>query len=75
MDAWLEHIGLEIEAEMVLDPKSASLPVPVQRYIGGIPVRTIEMSVPHLNIRGDDLNLDHPITGSLNQITLNWASQ
>ena len=33
VDAWLEHIGLEIEAEMVLDPKSASLPVPVQRYV------------------------------------------
>ena len=76
VDAWLEHIGLEIEAEMVLDPKSASLPVPVQRYIGGIPVRTIEMvPYPHFpDIRGDDLNLDHPITGSLNQITLNWAS-
>ena len=76
VDAWLEHIGVEIEAEMVLDPKSASLPVPVQRYIGGIPVQTIEMiPYPHFpDVRGDDLNLEHPITGSLNQITLNWAS-
>ena len=39
-------------------------------------MRTIEMApYPHFpDIRGDDLNLDHPITGSLNQITLNWAS-
>ena len=28
VDAWLEHIGLEIEAEMVLDPKSAPYPYP-----------------------------------------------
>ena len=76
VDAWLENLGLEIEAEMVLDPSNASLPIPVEKYIGGIPIRTIQMEpYPHFpDIRDKNLNSEHPITASLNQLTLNWVS-
>jgi len=76
LEEWLKHNGLTIEETMVLDPENASLPVPVQRYLGGIPVREIRMlPYPHFpDIRGDGLNQNHPITSALAQVTLNWAS-
>ena len=76
LESWLENLGYAIEAEMVLDPQSASLPVPVQRYIGGIPIREIQLvPYPHFpDIRDKGISNDHPITSSLSQMTLNWAS-
>ena len=76
LESWLENLGYEIEAEMVLDPQSTSLPVPVQRYIGGIPVREIQLvPYPHFpDIRNEGISNDHPISSSLSQMTLNWVS-
>ncbi len=76
LEDWLSNLGYEIESEMVLDPKSASLPIPVQRFIGGIPVREIQLvPYPHFpDIRSDAISSSHPITASLNQMTLNWTS-
>ncbi len=76
LESWLENLGYEIEPAMVLDPQSTSLPVPVQRYIGGIPIREIQLvPYPHFpDIRSDGISDKHPITSSLDQITLNWAS-
>ncbi len=76
LESWLENLGYEIESEMVLDPQSTSLPVPVQRYIGGMPVREIQLvPYPHFpDIRSEGISDEHPITSSLNQMTLNWAS-
>ncbi len=76
VEDWLSKLGFEIEPEMVLDPKSASLPIPVQRFIGGIPVREIQLlPYPHFpDIRGTGINQTHPITSALNQMTLNWSS-
>jgi len=76
LESWLENLGYEIEAEMVLDPQSTSLPVPVQRYIGGIPIREIQLvPYPHFpDIRDKGISKNHPITSSLSQMTLNWAS-
>ena len=61
---------------MVLDPQNAALPVPVQRYLGGLPIREIRMlPYPHFpDVRGEGLNPDNPITAALGQVTLNWAS-
>lgn len=73
---WLKHHGLSIADSMVLDPNNASLPVPVVRNIGPIPVREIQMiPYPHFpDIRGDGLNKDNLITSALGQLTVNWAS-
>ncbi len=76
LEDWLKQQGLAIDASMVLDPQNASLPVPVQRYLGGIPIREIRMlPYPHFpDIRGAGLNADNPITSALGQVDLNWAS-
>lgn len=73
---WLAHYGIKMDETMVLDPRNASLPVPVPRYIGGLALREIRMMpYPHFpDLRGEDLNGDNPITASLDQLTLNWAS-
>ncbi|MEG3766121.1 Gldg family protein [Alteromonas sp. 14N.309.X.WAT.G.H12] len=76
LEDWLAHYGIKIDETMVLDPQNTALPVPVQRYIGGLPIQEIRMlPYPHFpDLRGDGLNPDNPITASLGQLTLNWAS-
>ncbi|MFA7619288.1 MAG: Gldg family protein [Thiohalomonadaceae bacterium] len=76
LEDWLAHHGLTVDGRMVLDPQNAALPVPVERYIGGLALREIRMlPYPHFpDLRGDSLNGDNPITASLGQLTVNWAS-
>jgi ABC-2 type transport system permease protein len=76
LEDWLGHQGLTVEENMVLDPQNAALPVPVQRNIGGLAIQEIRMlPYPHFpDIRGEGLNADNPITATLGQLTLNWAS-
>jgi len=76
LSEWLAHHGIEIEESMVLDPQNTALPVPVERYIGGIALQEFRMvPYPHFpDVRGDGLAADSPITASLGQLTLNWAS-
>ena len=76
LEEWLDHHGLVVEGEFVLDPQNAALPVPVQRRLGGLSVREIRMlPYPHFpDIREQGLDSDSPITASLGQMTLNWAS-
>jgi ABC-2 type transport system permease protein len=76
LEDWLKYQGLTIGDGMVLDPQNASLPVPVQRNVGGFSIREIQMlSYPYFpDIRGAGLNADNPITSALEQVTLNWAS-
>lgn len=76
LEDWLSHHGIRIGDTMVLDSQNAALPVPTERYIGGIALREIHMlPYPHFpDLRGDSLNQEHPITASLGQLTLNWAS-
>ena len=73
---WLDGMGIEVEEKMILDPQNAALPVPVKRYLGPIAVREIRMlPYPHFpDIREAGLNGDNPITASLRQLTVNWAS-
>jgi ABC-2 type transport system permease protein len=76
LEDWLGHFGVSIEDTMVVDPRSAALPVPVERMVGGMALREIRMlPYPHFaDLRGDSLNPASPITRSLQQLTLNWAS-
>lgn len=73
---WLAHHGITIEESMVLDPRNAALPVPVERYVGGLTFREYRMlPYPHFpDLRGAGLDADNPITATLGQLTLNWAS-
>ncbi|WP_456387844.1 Gldg family protein [Desulfolithobacter sp.] len=75
LDEWLKHHGLSIAETMVLDPHNAALPVPVKRRLGPIVVNELQMlPYPHFpDIRRDGLD-NGPITGSLGQLTMNWAS-
>lgn len=76
LEDWLAQDGLRVENTMVLDPHSAALPVPVQRYVGGLAVQEIRMvPYPHfLDLRGSQLDARNPITASLGQLTVPWAS-
>lgn len=76
LEDWFGHLGVTFGDGLVVDRHSAALPVPVERYIGGIPLREIRMlAYPHfLDLRGDSLSAESPITRSLRQLTLDWAS-
>jgi gliding motility-associated transport system permease protein/gliding motility-associatede transport system auxiliary component len=73
---WLQGYGIGIDDKLVLDPQNAALPIPVQRNVGGIPMRQIQMMpYPQFpDLRGPELNPDSPVTASLGQLTLNWPS-
>ncbi len=76
LEAWLKHFGITIDKTLVFDPHSAALPIPVRRQLGSIAVNEIRMMPYPLfpDIRDDGLNSEHPITASLRQLTMNWAS-
>lgn len=76
LEDWLSHYGIKIRESMVLDPRNAALPVPVQRNIGGLTLQEYRMlPYPHFpDLRDESLNAENPITASLGQLTLNWAS-
>ena len=76
LEDWLAHHGLEVGSGMVMDPVNTALPVPVERYVGTVPVREIQhLSYPLFpDLRGDQLNADSLITSGLDQLTVNWIS-
>lgn len=73
---WLEHHGLNVRDSLVLDPENAELPLPDRRQVGGVSVRKVRMApYPYFpDVRDSGLNQQHPVTSSLSQLTLNWAS-
>jgi len=76
LDKWLEHMGLKLERKLVLDPRNSAFPVPVSRNIGGFQLQELRMlDYPYfVDVRGDGLNGDNPITANLPQATMSWAS-
>lgn len=73
---WLAHNGLNVSQQLVLDPQSSALPLPVTRTINGFQFQEFHMmSYPFfMDIRGDGLNPHQPITADLSQVTLTWPS-
>ena len=73
---WLAHHGIEIENSLVMDEQSAAFPVPVMRNAGGFQVQEMHMlDYPYfIDVRDSGLNQNNPITSSLQQATLSWAS-
>jgi len=76
LEDWLAGYGLAVEDSLVLDPQNTPLPVPTERVIGGAPVREMRMvPYPHFpDLRGAQLSPDSPVTSSLGQLTMCWAS-
>ncbi len=73
---WLTHYGVSIRNTFVLDTRSATLPVPRTRTVGGLQMREYQqLPYPHFpDLRGASINPEHPITSGLNQLTMNWVS-
>ncbi|GJL73948.1 Gldg family protein [Nitrosomonas sp.] len=76
LEEWLNHHGIELKQQLVLDPKNAAFPIPVDREIGGFVVRETQMvNYPYfIDIRNDGMAQESGITSSLNQVTLTWPS-
>lgn len=73
---WLQHHGLQIEKQLVMDPQNSAFPLPVTRRVGSLRFQEMRMiDYPYFaDLRGDGLNQDNPITGGLNQLSMAWAS-
>lgn len=76
LEAWLQHHGVSVEEQLVLDSQNAAFPVPVMRNVGGFSLREWRMlDYPwFLDLRGDGLNADNPVTADLPQVSMAWAS-
>jgi ABC-2 type transport system permease protein len=76
LDDWLQHHGLSIGEQLVLDEQNSAFPVPVTRKIGSFRFQEIRMlDYPYfVDLRDDGLNEDNPVTGALNQLSMAWAS-
>jgi ABC-2 type transport system permease protein len=73
---WLAHHGISIASTLVLDNKSAPFPAPVARQAGDYQFRDVQMlDYPYfIDIRKRGLARSHPVTRSLPQLTMAWAS-
>jgi len=76
LEEWLQHHGLTIDDQLVLDSQNSAFPVPVTRDLGGFQLQEIRMlDYPYfIDVRGKGLNQDNLITAGLHQATLTWAS-
>jgi ABC-2 type transport system permease protein len=73
---WLEHHGLKMPEEMVLDQRSQPFPVPVTRNVGGFTLQEMQL-IPYpyfIDVREGGLNNELPVTAGLNRVLVNWAS-
>jgi len=76
LEDWLAHLGITLGESLVLDPQNAALPVPVIRHLGGLSIREIQM-MPYpffADLRGDQLNREHPVTLGLQDMVVSWPS-
>ncbi|MBF0144312.1 MAG: Gldg family protein [Magnetococcales bacterium] len=76
LEGWLGHHGLAVSPEMILDPQNTPLSVPVKRQVGTVEVQELHrVPYPFFPDLGEGgLDAAHPVTASLAQLTLAWAS-
>jgi len=76
LEDWLAAYGLSYGKGLVLDQRSGALPIPVERTVGGLPIREVVLAkYPYIvDVRGSGLNPGSPITASLGQIDVPWAA-
>lgn len=73
---WLAFQGISIGESLVLDKQSSAFPAPIIRKSGDYKFRDVKMlDYPYfIDLRSDGLAREHPVTGSLPQLTMAWAS-
>lgn len=72
---WLAGHGVSIEDTVLLDERHAAFPLPVLRRVGDYEFRDMQfVDYPYLLDLRDDGLAEHPITASLPQLTMGWAS-
>lgn len=76
LEAWLEHHGVAVGEQLVMDLQNAAFPVPVTRQVGGFSFQDLVMlDYPYfVDVRDNGLNKDAPMMAGINQLTLSWAS-
>lgn len=76
LESWLAHFGLSITPTFVMDPQNAAFPIPVMRQAGMFQVQEIQLTnYPYfVEVRKSGLNQDNPVSSSIQQITVPWAS-
>jgi ABC-2 type transport system permease protein len=76
LEDWLKFHGLSLGDGMVLDTQNAPLPIPVERQVGGFPVRQIQLlDYPYfVDVREDGLAQGEAPTLGLNQLIMSWAT-
>ncbi|MDD9951573.1 MAG: Gldg family protein [Zetaproteobacteria bacterium] len=73
---WLQHQGIEITRNFVMDKQNLGFPEFTKRNVQGVMINNIELS-PYplfLDIRDNGLNQESAISSSLGQLTMAWAS-
>ncbi len=73
---WLAHQGIVIGKSLVLDEQNAPFPAPVLRTSEGYEFQDVQLvNYPYfIDVRSPGLASGHPITSSLPQLTMAWAS-
>jgi ABC-2 type transport system permease protein len=76
LEDWLAGYGLSYGKGLVMDRRSGALPIPIERNVGGMPVREVVLAkYPYIvDVRGGGLNANSPITSSLGQIDVPWGA-
>lgn len=76
MENWLNHHGIIQERQLVLDEGHGFFPITVMRNLGGFKVQQVELvNYPYaIDIREEGLNQKSPITSSIPQLAMYWAS-
>ncbi len=76
LNQWLNHHGIDLKKQMVLDPQNSAFPIPVERNLGGFMVQEIQMvNYPYfVDIRSDGMNSDSGLMAGIPQVTMNWPS-
>jgi len=76
LEPWLAGFGVSFGKGLVLDTQSGALPIPVERNVGGYSVNELELAkYPYIvDVRDAGLDAHSPITSSLGQIDVPWAT-
>ena len=76
LSEWLAHQHISIGKSLVLDKQNAPFPAPVIRKSGGYEFQDVQLiDYPYfIDVRSPGVIQGHPITSSLPQLTMAWAS-
>ena len=76
LENWLKYEGVDIDKTLVMDTQNAAFPLPVTRQVGMFQVQEMRMlDYPYfVEVQGKGLNSKSPVTSSLQNLTMPWAS-